>query len=115
MKRFSTGHLLSVFALGATLVSASPTVLMAKEELVILLIYKPSAKRPVATTTADAEGRFSVKGLEPGTYKICLENGTGCVNSDVGKDGSIRGIAKAEARELAGKKHNYVGHVTLLR
>lgn len=115
MKRISTGHILSVLALGATLVGASPTVLMAKEELLILLVMKPSAKRPVATTTADAEGRFSVKGLEPGTYKICLENGTGCVVSDVGEDGSIRGIAKADPKKLAGKKHNYVGHVTLLR
>ena len=115
MKPISMERLLAVLALGATLVCASPIAVMAKEELLILLVYKPSAKRPVATATADAEGRFSVKGLKPGTYKICLENGTGCVNSDVGEDGSIRGIAKADNKELAGKKHNYVGHVTLLR
>ena len=115
MKPVSTSRLLSVLSLGLALAGASPIALIAKEELVILLVYKPSAKRPVATTTADSEGRFSVKGLEPGTYKICLENGTGCVDFDVGKDGSIRGIAKAENKELAGKKHNYVGHVTLLR
>lgn len=115
MLRTSNSHFFTALSLGAMLLCASPVALMAKEQLLILFIVKASAKAPAAKITANADGAFSVKGLEPGTYKVCLENGTGCVETDVGEEGFIRGVAKTDASQAAGKKHNYVGHVTLLR
>lgn len=73
------GFLTSALILGAILVFPSTMVASAKGQSFVVILLKPASKKPVAAMKVGPDGSFSFKELEPGQYRICLENMTGCV------------------------------------
>jgi hypothetical protein len=101
-------HVLATVIIAATTLVQAPA--FSASEFCCILYYP--GKKAVALTP-DAEGKFTVNGLRAGRYRVCLTNKSSCAETDVGKDGSISGRFIVDKKRA--KKHNYVGHVTLLR
>ena len=108
-------------ALGLTLLTSGQA--MAQQNQVPgvgIIIKKKPGNAPIAKGVSDVSGNFEHKGLQAGDYAVCFASdkgdGESCADAKVGKDGVIRGKAVNDPdRAKASKKHNYVGHVTLLR
>jgi hypothetical protein len=105
---------------GAAALALTAGQAMASQNLpgVGIVIKKKPGNAPIAKATSDEEGNFKYKGLEPGAYSVCFEsdrgNGSSCADVEVGKEGMIRGQTVFDETRKS-RKHNYVGHVTLLR
>ena len=107
-------------AIGLTLLLTGEAMASVGVPGVGVVVKKKPGNAPIAKGVSDARGNFEHKGLEAGDYAVCFASdkgdGESCTDARVGKDGVIRGKAVNDPdRAKASKKHNYVGHVTLLR
>ena len=103
-------------ALGLSLLVSGQAMAQSTIPCVGTVVKKNPGAGIVKSAKSDDNGSFAFQGLEAGNYRVCLENGTGCADTTVGKNGTIHGLTVFdEDRAKASKKHNYVGHVTLLR
>ena len=110
----------SFAAIGLTLLLTGEAMAANNIPSVGIVIKKKPGNAPIAKGVSDASGNFEHKGLQAGDYAVCFASdrgdGESCADAKVGKDGVIRGKAVNDPdRAKASKKHNYVGHVTLLR
>jgi hypothetical protein len=108
----------AALAAGVTLLSVRPAFAQILIPGVGIVVKKKPGNAPIARGTSDGEGNIIFKGLEPGEYSICFAadrgDGGSCADVTVGKDGTIRAQTVFDEKRKA-KRHNYVGHVTLLR
>lgn len=114
----STQMLVTVGATGLTLLSGGQAEASTPIRGVTVKCGKNPRGSIIATATSDDKGMFEVSGLEPGEYFFCFakdrSKGESCAITKVDKEGTVRGQTVFDEERKAAK-HNYVGHVTLLR
>lgn len=73
-----------------------------------IVVLSPTGEEVGAEASTDAAGQAIFKGLKPGHYQLQIADGAPS-DFEVPKNKSDIVVI------LQGRKHNYVGHVTLLR